>query len=679
MDIGKLKGVGPKISTGLKNLGIYTVKDAITYYPRDYEDRGKTKPVNEMQDGEMITFAGQVSLVYPSKRVSKGRCINRIVFKNETGYVVGVWFNQPYIKNNFKNGEKVLLYGRVSKKSAETQLIDPSYEKNIDETVFDILPVYPINKNISQKILRKIVKEAFSYIDDEIVETLPAEIMNQYGLPGLKASIRNIHYPENLKDTQKYIRRLKFEELLVFQLGLYNAKTTMEKLHTRYSMSICSEMKDFKEKLPYQLTSAQNRTVREILHDIKQTSPMNRLVQGDVGSGKTIIAAIALFNCAKNGLQGAMMVPTEILAQQHYEALTKLFSQWNICVKLLTGNTSKKEKTEILNSAVDGSVDVIIGTHALIQENVEFKNLALVITDEQHRFGVRQRAQLIGKGSNPHVLVMTATPIPRTLAIFLYGDMDISIINEMPPGRQKVSTYFVKPEMRDRIYGFVKKEIAKGNQCYVVCPLVDESEALEAESAVEMQKMLKEKYFMDCEVGLLHGKMSTAEKDYVMQKFMNGEIKIVVSTTVIEVGVNVPKATVMIIENADRFGLAQLHQLRGRVGRGSEKSYCILVSQVKTQEALNRMEIMTKNSDGFAIAEMDLKLRGSGEFFGLRQHGLPELKIADPVTDFEILKAAKEAAKKIIDEDKLKSSEYEILCSEIQQKFDANFDKMSLN
>lgn len=413
--------------------------------------------------------------------------------------------------------------------------------------------------------------------------------------------------------------------------------------------------------------------------DMKKSKPMNRLVQGDVGSGKTIVAITALFNCAMNGYQGALMAPTELLAQQHFISIESLISKWGIKTALLCGSTPKKQKDEILEAVKNGDIDIVVGTHALIQENVEFKNLALVITDEQHRFGVRQRGELINKGHNPHVLVMTATPIPRTLALFMYGDMDISIINELPAGRQKVDTYFVRPSMRNKVYEFVKKEIKNGRQAYIVCPLVEESEKLEAESAVETFKKLKEVYFKDFKVGMVHGKMNPYEKDLVMKKFKDKEIDILVSTTVIEVGINVPNATVMIIENAERFGLAQLHQLRGRVGRGNHKSYCILISEAKTKDAKDRMDVMTKTNDGFIIAEKDMELRGTGEFFGTRQHGLPELKIADPIKDIDILKQTRDISRKIIEENLLSSKEYENLLIEIERKFNEKIDEITFN
>lgn len=679
MMIEKLKGVGPKTAKHLNSLGIYTIKDAVEYYPRDYEDRSSFKSLSYARDGENISVIGEVSIIQPGKRTKKGLYLNRIVFKTETNYVTGVWFNQPYIKNNFSIGEKVLLYGRVSKKLGEIQIIEPQYEKEFENELPGIVPVYTTNKFISQKVLRKIIGQALTYLDSEVFECLPESIIKIYSIPEIKTALKNIHFPSKFEIIEASRKRIKFEELLVLQLALFFAKNHYEENLNSFSIPICSKMKDFKESLPFCLTNAQYKTIREILIDIQGKRPMNRLVQGDVGSGKTIVAAAAMFNCAMNGFQSAMMAPTEILAEQHYLSLCSLFKKWNLNVELITGSISKKQREEILKKLKAGEVDIVVGTHALIQEGVEFKNLALVVTDEQHRFGVRQRMELVNKGKNPHVLVMTATPIPRTLALFLYGDMDISIIDELPPGRQSIETLYFKGSSREKVYSSLRREIERGRQAYVVCPLVEESEKLDAESAVETERALKESYFKDYEVGLLHGKMSSREKEDIMKKFKDGSIKILVSTTVIEVGINVPNATVMVIENADRFGLAQLHQLRGRVGRGEHKSYCILISDVKTMEASERMRIMKSTSDGFVIAEKDLELRGTGEFFGTRQHGLPELKMADIVKDIDIVKLTRDISKEILKKGCITQPEYKLLKERVEKFLNEKFDNMSFN
>lgn len=680
MDIQFLKGVGPKLAKHLNALGIYTVKDLLYYFPRNYEDRGKIKAINSMADGETVSVIGEVSLVYPTKRAHNGKYISRIVFRNETGFVVGVWFNQPYIKNNFTIGQKVLLYGKVSRKMGEIQIIDPQYERDIEVLPDNkILPVYPTTKYVTQNNIRKSMQQALTYIDELISEVMPESIRKIFGLLNIKVSLREIHFPSSFEMLTMAEKRIKFEELLILQLGLFLAKSNFSKDKTALPIPICNGMKDFKEELPFALTNAQTRTIREILKDMKENKPMNRLVQGDVGSGKTIVAIIAMFNCAKMGYQAAMMAPTEILAEQHFQSITNMVKKWNLKVALLKGSLTKKQKENLSSQIAAGEIDIVVGTHALIQNHVEFKNLALVITDEQHRFGVRQRAELINKGYNPHVLVMTATPIPRTLALFMYGDMDISIINELPPGRQKIETRHVGVGMRDKVYNFVKDQIRKGHQAYVVCPLVEESEKLEAESAVEISEFLKANYFKDFEVGLLHGKMKPKEKDEIMLSFKNGEIKVLVSTTVIEVGVNVPNATIMIIENADRFGLAQLHQLRGRVGRGEHKSFCILITENKSHTTEERMNIMTQTTDGFVIAEKDMELRGTGEFFGIRQHGLPELKLANLIKDIGILKDTRDIMKDIVESGRIDDEEFKLLKREIFIKFNQKFENLTFN
>jgi ATP-dependent DNA helicase RecG len=680
MDIQYLKGVGPKMSKHLNALGIYTVNDLLYFFPRNYEDRGKTKAINNMIDGESVSVIGEVSIIYPTKRAHTGKYINRIVFKNETGFVVGTWFNQPYIKNNFTIGQRVMLYGKVSRKMGEIQIIDPQYERDV-EVVPDnkIMPIYPASKYVTQSSVRKSMQQALTYMDELIFEVMPESIRKVFGLLDIKVALREIHFPTSFEILTLAEKRIKFEELLILQLGLFLAKSNFSQDKTALPIPVCQEMKNFKDDLPFTLTSAQTRTVREILKDMKDSKPMNRLVQGDVGSGKTIVAIIALFNCAMMGYQAAMMAPTEILAEQHFHSISKIMEKWNLKVALLKGSLTKKQKENLLKQIAAGEVDIVVGTHALIQNYVEFKKLALAITDEQHRFGVRQRAELIDKGYNPHVLVMTATPIPRTLALFMYGDMDISIINELPPGRQKIETKHVGVNMRDKVYDFVKQQVNIGHQAYVVCPLVEESEKLEAESAVEISEFLKENYFKDFHVGLLHGKMKPKEKDDIMLRFKNGEIKVLVSTTVIEVGVNVPNATIMIVENADRFGLAQLHQLRGRVGRGEHKSYCILITESKSHVTMERMKIMTQTSDGFIIAEKDMEIRGTGEFFGTRQHGLPELKLANLVRDIEILKETRDIIKELVECKRINDDDFKLLKKEVYNKFNEKFDDATFN
>lgn len=681
MEVKYIKGVGPKVAEHLKSLNINSVEDLLYYFPRDYEDLGTIKKINELKDGEIATLIVEVALIKPTRKTQSRKNLNQIVFKDDTGYIIGVWFNQPFIKNTFKVGEQVLLHGKVQRRGAELQIVDPRYEKDYQSNEDKILPIYPLNRFFTQKSLRKIVKNALEQKHKIIKDILPKEIIQKYNLIDLENALVNIHFPQDKKLLEQSIYRLKFEELFVIQLGLQYFKKNLNNDLTAYEIPYSENLKQLKEELPFTLTNAQLRTVREILIDMKKIKPMNRLVQGDVGSGKTIIAAIAMFNCAMAGYQAAMLAPTEILAEQHYLSIKSLLLKYGLNIELMTGSTTKKEKQRILESLANGSINIVIGTHALLEENVMFSKLALVVTDEQHRFGVRQRASLVSKGHNPHVLVMTATPIPRTLALFMYGDMDISIINELPPGRQKVDTYFVRSTMKERVYNFIKKEVEEGKQAYIVCPLVEESEKIEANSAEEVFEFLRYNVFVENPdyVGLLHGKMSNDEKDYVMSKFKKGEIKVLVSTTVIEVGVNVPNATVMVIENAERFGLAQLHQLRGRVGRGNLKSYCILISDATNKESIERLTIMTKTNDGFEISERDLMLRGTGELFGLRQHGLPDLKISDLFRDVEILKATKDLAKELIESKKIETQEFLELKLKIEELFKEKIDINTFN
>lgn len=679
MELKNLKGVGPKLLENLQALGIYSLRDAMYYFPRSYENRDNLKSLQEVTDGEFVGYEVVVERIFPVARTMSRKTITKILFKAEDGYIVGVWFNKPYMKSNFTVGQEIFICGKVSRKMGEIQIIDPQYERNIDTTTTGINPIYPLNKNASQKLLRKVIKQALEYVDIEIEELLNESLRKIYELPDIQSSLVNIHFPSNMEVLNISRERMKFEELLLLQLCVLMAKKEFINAKISLPVEISRAMVEIKETLPFELTGAQSRTVREVLKDMKKTSPMNRLIQGDVGSGKTIVAIIALVNVAMAGYQGAMMAPTEILAEQHYVSIHEFAIKFNLKVALIKGSTPAKEKKALLKSIEAGEINIVIGTHALIQEGVAFKNLALVVTDEQHRFGVRQRATLINKGNNPHVLVMTATPIPRTLALFIYGDMDISIIDELPPGRKKIDTFFVEPSKKDRIYNFVKKEIESGRQAYVVCPLVEESEKLEVESAVETQENLRSRYFMEHNIGLLHGKMTAKEKYEIMARFKEGEIDVLVATTVVEVGVNVPNATIMVIENAERFGLAQLHQLRGRVGRGQHKSYCMLISNVKSKESVARMKIMTETNDGFKIADKDLELRGSGEFFGLRQHGLPELRMADIGTDFELVKKTRDLAKELIESEAIYTEEYLPLKKTIDKFFAENINDVNFN
>lgn len=672
------KGVGPRISDMLNRLNIFTIGDLLIHFPRSYEDRSNLKPVKNLANDELAAVIGEVALIDRDRYTKTHKLVTRIILRSGTDFVVGIWYNQRYIKKNFKLGEKYLFYGRIKHVFTEMQIINPEYEKLDEESPEKILPVYPSTKSLSQKVLRNIIRNLLYSDENCLCETLPEKIREKYGLCGINDAMKRIHFPDNSSDIDRAQMRIKFEELLVLQLGLMMEKKKVDS-ENGISFQVSDELRGFVNCLPFELTGAQKTAVNQVLRDMKSENIMNRLIQGDVGSGKTIIAVIAIFNAVKNGYQAAFMAPTEILASQNYESLRDYFKKYNIDVVFLSSKILKQQKDEIKEKLKSGEAQVVVGTHALIQGDVEFLNLGLVVTDEQHRFGVRQRALLSQKGENPDVLVMTATPIPRTMALFVYGDLDISVIDELPPGRQKVDTFVVEPKVRSRIYEFVRKEALKGRQAYVVCPLIDESEALDAESAVATAEKLQSDYLGGISVGLLHGKMKPDEKEKIMMDFKYNKISVLVSTTVIEVGINVPNATIMVVENADRFGLAELHQLRGRVGRGECKSYCILISELKTDISRQRMTIMKSSSDGFEIAQKDMELRGTGEFFGTRQSGLPELKLADIFRDGNILKETNELARGLVSDGSIQTEEYKNLKAEVQKKFSRISDEITFN
>ena len=612
----------------------------------------------------------------------KGMTLTKVDVKDETGYAKLVFFNQPYISNTFKNGDTVLVFGKVKKefKNIEFRSCEIEHLSNSPKNACKIMPIYPLTFGVTNKEIISIIKSVLLNKELTIKEYLPKNIIDKYKLCSIDYAIRNIHSPSNKESFKIALYRIIFEEFLILQLGLFmfkNGVTEVEGIKFEEN----EKLKDIINSLPFKLTKAQNRALNEIIEDMKSSKVMNRLVQGDVGSGKTVVALLSLANCVLNGYQGALMAPTEILAEQHYISLTETLRGFGMNVELLVGSLTKKQKERVLERVKNKEIDILIGTHALIEDKVEFGRLGLVITDEQHRFGVRQRGKLSDKGNNPDVLVMTATPIPRTLALILYGDLDISIIDELPPGRQPIDTIAVSKDKRDRAYNnLVRSEVEKGRQVYIVCPLVEESESIEAKAAVELVDELKQEYFSDLRVGLLHGKMKASEKESIMKSFKNKDLDILVSTTVIEVGVNVPNATLMIIENAERFGLAQLHQLRGRVGRGKHKSYCILIYASKSEVCRQRMSIMEETNDGFKISEKDLEIRGPGEFFGTRQHGLPELRIANIFKHMKILKIAQQEARYIIGEDlKLQKFENKLLKNEVIDKFEHVAREISLN
>lgn len=680
-EIKYVKGIGPKRANKLSKLGIFTVSDLLFYFPRQYEDRNNLKKIFELKDEEKVTIRVIVNNIETSN-VRKGLVITKVGVRDETGFARLVFFNQEYISSTLKKGDTIFVFGKVKKTSRGLELSSCEVEQmsNNPQSTCKIMPIYPLTYGLTNKELINIIKTVFNNEQVYIKEYLPNKIIQKYKLCSIDFAVKNIHTPSNKESLKIALYRLVFEEFLMLQLGLFLFKNGVtEKSGIDFEKE--QKLDEVLNSLPFKLTNAQNRALNEIIEDMNCKKVMNRLVQGDVGSGKTVVALLALANCVLNGYQGALMAPTEILAEQHYISLNETLSQFGMNVGLLVGSLTKKQKEHVLQKVKDNEIDILIGTHALIEDKVEFNNLGIVITDEQHRFGVRQRNKLSQKGYNPDILVMTATPIPRTLALILYGDLDISIIDELPPGRQPIETIAVYKDKREKAYNsLVRSEVQKGRQVYIVCPLVEESEVIEAKAAVDLLEELKSEFFSDLRLGILHGKMKPSEKDETMKKFKNKELDILVSTTVIEVGVNVPNATLMIIENAERFGLAQLHQLRGRVGRGSHKSYCILIYSSKSEVCSQRMSIMEESTDGFKISEKDLEIRGPGEFFGTRQHGLPELKVANIFKHMKILKLAQQEARYIISEDpKLNSYENEKIKKEILKKFENRLEEISLN
>ena len=650
-----IKGVGPSRVKLLNILGIYTIGDLISYYPRTYEDRTKITKIAELQDGQSAMIEAVTTSGASTARLRRNMTITKVIVEDDTGRALISWFNQDYVKTRIHAKEKYRFFGRVSKKSGITEFNSPVFDaENEQKNTGKIVPVYPTTKGLNQTSIRQAIENALALVNEKLEESLPEYIVKQYNLMSLEDATKQIHFPSNMEKFTLARKRLAFEELLTFQLALLSLKTQYDNEIRGIKYDENVKMSDVINTLPFRLTKAQLRVLEEIDRDMESEKPMNRLLQGDVGSGKTIVAMISAYKAVKSGYQVAVMAPTTILATQHLENFNKILSSFGIKSELLISSLTKKQKQIVLDKLKSGEIDIIIGTHALLQENVEFKKLGLVVTDEQHRFGVKQRSIIAGKGNNPDVLVMTATPIPRTLAIVVYGDLDISIIDELPPNRKKIDTLAVRENMTARIVEFIKKNVDEGRQAYIVCPFVEDNEDMENVKSIEkLAKTYKDDIFKDYKVEILHGKMKPKEKDQVMQDFKDNKISILISTTVIEVGVDVPNANIMVIENAERFGLAQLHQLRGRVGRGEYKSYCILKYNGNSDLIRQRMETMTATDDGFKIAEKDLELRGSGEFFGTRQHGLPEFKIANifDAEDIKILKLVQELAIKIEAED----------------------------
>ncbi|MBE7022538.1 MAG: ATP-dependent DNA helicase RecG [Ruminococcaceae bacterium] len=667
-DIRQLAGVGEKRAAAFLRLHISTLGELLSHYPRTYENRKTCKKIIELQNEETTCIKAVVFSAVKTSVIRKNLRVHTVRVSDGTGFLDLVWFNNRFLEQRLKKGETYVFYGKVRlspKKQMQTPLFElPDKQKQTGR----IFPVYPLTEGLTDAIVADCVEQALALCRDAIPDSLPRSVREAYELCTLEFALQNIHFPTDRRAYEAARRRLAFEELFLFQTALFSLK---ERRSAQSVALMTASPAPFVTSLPFSLTGAQQRVIREIATDLKGGTAMNRLVCGDVGSGKTAVAAAAVYIAVKSGYQAAFMAPTEILATQHYKGLSAFFAEHGIKLELLLGSMTAAARKKALARLASGEADVAIGTHALLSENVHFKALGLAVTDEQHRFGVSQRRTLSDKGDNPHVLVMSATPIPRTLALIIYGDLDVSLIDELPPGRQTIDTFTVTEAYRKRIYAFIEKELAAGRQAYIVCPLVEENGTPELQAATEYAKTLQKDVFHKRRIGLLHGKMKGAEKDAVMAEFKNGDIDLLVATSVIEVGVDVPNATVMLIENAERFGLSQLHQLRGRIGRGSFKSYCILMNRSRQEAAGARLQIMREQSDGFKIAEEDLKQRGPGEFFGTRQHGLPGFKIANLFTDMALLKETTRAAQDFT-EGKIAytSDEFVLLSDKINALFD---------
>ena len=675
-DVKYVKTVGPNRVKLLNKLNIYTLKDLIEYYPRDYEDRSKPKNLYECTDGEEVLIeamaAGRITEMH------KGRMtISRLIVKDQTGTCYITWFNQGYLRDKFQPGRMYRFFGKISNKNGRLEMNSPVYDE-IDQSknTGKIIPIYPLTYELKQNTLRKIIENGLAEVKGKLTETLPEYILKENNLWDINNTIERIHFPIEFSDFNKARERLVFEELLTTQLALLKLKNNYEHETDGIQFSKDVYMSDVINILPFKLTKAQLRVLEEIDRDMESNKPMNRLLQGDVGSGKTVVAMIAAYKAVKSGYQATIMAPTAILASQHLESFQGILEQLVIKTELLISSVTKKKKSEILEKLQSGEIDILIGTHAILEENVVFKNLGLVVTDEQHRFGVKQRGTIASKGQNPDVIAMSATPIPRTLALILYGDLDISIIDELPPNRKKIETYAVRKNMEERVNNFIRKQITEGRQAYIVCPLVEENEDMEGlQSVIELAERYQKETFSEYKVAYLHGKMKPKEKDEIMERFKNGEIQILIATTVIEVGVNVPNSSIMVVENAERFGLAQLHQLRGRVGRGEYQSYCILKYEGNSETIRQRMKVMCDTNDGFIISEKDLELRGSGDFFGTEQHGLPEFKIANLFEDIAVLKKVQRLALKIMEDDPLLEKEKNAKLNDlVKEKFSSRIE-----
>lgn len=672
-----LKGVGPKKAQALKKIGIETIYDLSTYYPRRYEDLSSLQTIGSLKAGETANIQGKIVAI-ADRNTRRGLKLLTVMINDDTGCIQINFFNQDYLKKKFKQGMRLFVHGKIGYayggygQLAVTQLISFDTENDKEtENHYAFMPVYTLPDYIKPKDFRNLIEQVIK-TDTDFKDIVPEFIRTKYQLLPKKKAVSKIHFPQNGKELEEARRSLIFEELFSIQAGLL----LLKKQHTGRNKGIkflpSSKMvKAVFNAIPFELTAEQQKVWQEICRDMQSDKQMQRLVQGDVGSGKTVIAILALVKAVENGYQGAMMAPTEILAIQHFDKIKSLLEPLGINVAILTGSLKAKQKRNTVEGLADGTVDIVIGTHALIQDNIIFKNLGIVVTDEQHRFGVNQRAKLENKGMDflPDVLVMTATPIPRTMTLTVYGDLDVSFIRQLPPGRKPIRTFVRMPDRRELIYKFVRGEVTKGRQAYVVCPLIEESENSDAVSVEMIYDELTSGYLYGIRCALLHGKLSSKDKEQLLYDFLAGKIDVLISTTVIEVGVNVPNASIMVIEGAERFGLAQLHQLRGRIGRGEFASYCILVNRGRNANSLERLHLMEKISDGFVLAEEDLRLRGPGQFFGSMQHGLPDLKIADVLNDVNVLITARKEAQRALDFGIDKNSLVELLQMQYKDKF----------
>lgn len=682
------KGVGPRRGEDLAALSIRTAADVLYYLPSRYEDRSKLSRIRDLKIGQPQAVKGEI--VSTSSRTSRaGMPMFQATLTDGTGFAHAVWFRQPYLKDYLRKGQQVMLYGKVELYD-KVQMVSPEYEILKDGcghsvNMGRIVPVYPASGRLTQKYLRNLAFLAVSKYARSLQEKIPTYILARERLVDIRFAINNIHFPSGFEHLEKAYNRIVFEEFFMLQLALAMKRRSQKEELGGFGHKAGGDLVDaFRSSLGFELTGAQKKAIADIERDMSSSRPMNRLLEGDVGSGKTVVAAHALVTTVQNGFQGVMMAPTEVLARQHFISLSAMLMPLGINVALLVGGMDQASRDAAYADIASGRTDVVAGTHAIIQEAVGFRRLGLAVIDEQHKFGVTQRSLLKGKGRSPHILVMTATPIPRTLALTVYGDLDLSVIRELPKGRKPIVTYWVEEDKREKAYGFIREQLSKGRQAYIICPLVEspsegERRSPRAKSATETFGKLKDEEFAAFSVGLLHGRMSSRDKDKVMKDFKKGRIQLLVSTVVIEVGIDVPNATVMLIENADRFGLSQLHQLRGRVGRGEHESYCILLADPKTDEAERRLNALEGTLDGFQIAEADLEMRGPGEFFGTRQHGLPEIRFGNILKDFRIMESARREAFAVVSRDPgLSEEHHRALKAALADRFKGRFDLVNV-